>query len=87
MPALMRMFNPKLILCEYILTAELTSFPIDAFLILADIPADMFVAFLQLQCYATLLALGKHVKVLTLTQQMMGKLPDVDVSVAFIAKD
>jgi hypothetical protein len=81
------MFDPKFILSKYVFTAKLASFPVESFLILADISPNVFVALFKLKRYLALLARRKHVGVLALIQQMMGKLSNIDISVTFLTED
>jgi hypothetical protein len=81
------MFDPKFILSEYVFTAELASFQVESFLILADISPHVFVALFKFKRYLALLAWRKHVGILALIQQMMGKLSNIDIAVTFLTEN
>lgn len=86
MSAFVGMFDPKLIFCENIFTTKLTSLPVDSFLILASISANVFITIIQLQSYTAFLALREGMRILTLFKKMMCELSDVNISIAFLTK-
>ena len=79
------MLEPKLVLGEHVLRAELAALPVDALPESAEVPADVLIALLEFEGQSALPAGREHVCLLAAVEQVVGELPDVDVPPAFLA--
>ena len=83
--ALLGVLEPKLVLGQHVLRAELAPLPVHALLLPAEISAHVLVALLQLEGQPALAAGSVHVRLLAVVEQVVGELADVDEAAAPLA--
>lgn len=83
--ALLGVLEPKLVLGQHVLCAELAALPVDSLLQPAEVPADMLIALIKLDGQSALPAGGEEVRVIAVVEEVFGELADIEEAAASLA--
>lgn len=81
------MFYPVFVLPKHVCTAKLATLPVNSKRFFTCSMSNMIINFSQVESQNTIFALFKHAMMVTFVKQMICKLPNVDQTITFLAKN